>query len=97
MERKKVKVIELPQLEEEILNMCIFPESFSSIFEECESEKNINVVSDAIKNLIHYKMLVPTNQVNSLTWVYDSDKMQESTFKATALGVEWMEENVNKA
>lgn len=93
MERKKAKIIELPILEKEILEMCIFQESFGAISEECQSEKNRNIIADAIKNLIHYKLLVPTNMGNSLTWVYDSDQMQESSFKATALGIDWMEKN----
>lgn len=93
MERKKAKIIELPELETEILNLCIFPESYESIKEECISEKKESIISDAIKNLIHYKLLVATNDENSLSWIYDSDKMKESSFKATADGVAWMEQN----
>ncbi|MBT8326879.1 MAG: hypothetical protein KJP21_04095 [Bacteroidia bacterium] len=93
MEREKTKIIELPELEKEILDMCIFQESFESIADECVKEKNRNIIADAIKNLIHYKLLIPTNQDNSLTWVYDSDKMKDSSFKATAAGISWMELN----
>lgn len=91
MERKKIKMIELPDLEMEVLRLCIFPETFESIVAEVQSEKKASVIADAIKNLIHYKLLVAANEANSLTWVYDSDKMRESSFKATANGVEWME------
>jgi hypothetical protein len=91
MERKKIKMIELPDLEMEVLRLCIFPETFESIVAEVQSENKASVIADAIKNLIHYKLLVAANEANSLTWVYDSDKMRESTFKATANGVEWME------
>jgi hypothetical protein len=91
MERKKIKMIELPDLEVEVLRLCIFPETFESIVAEVQSEKKASVIADAIKNLIHYKLLVAANEANSLTWVYDSDKMRESSFKATANGVEWME------
>ncbi len=94
MERKKIKMIELPDLEMEVLRLCIFPESFESIMAEVQSEKKASVIADAIKNLIHYKLLVAANEANSLTWVYDSDKMRESSFKATANGVEWMELNI---
>lgn len=94
MERKKIKMIELPDLEMEVLRLCIFPETFESIVAEVQSEKKASVIADAIKNLIHYKLLVAANEANSLTWVYDSDKMRESSFKATANGVEWMELNV---
>ncbi len=90
MERKKIKMIELPDLEMEVLRLCIFPETFESIVAEVQSEKKASVIADAIKNLIHYKLLVAANEANSLTWVYDSDKMRESSFKATANGVEWM-------
>ena len=93
MERKNSKVTELPDLEKEVLSLCIFEESFESIASECEQEKNLNVIADAIKNLIHLKLLIPTNRINSLSWVYDSDKMQQSSFKATAIGVEWIENN----
>ena len=94
MERKKIKLIELPELETEILQLCIFPESFELIAEECTSEKKLGVIADAIKNLMHYKLLIAANVENSLNWIYDSDKMRESTFKATANGVEWMEVNL---
>ena len=93
MERKKIKIIELPELETEVLRQCLFPESFEAICDECETEKKASVIADAIKNLLHYKLLIATNMDSSLTWVYDSDKMQESTFRATANGVEWMEVN----
>ena len=93
MERAKSKLIELPELEKEVLQLCIFPESFEAIAEECKTEKKLSIIADAIKNLIHYKLLIAANEDVSLTWVYDSDKMRESTFKATARGVEWMEEN----
>ncbi|PCJ64050.1 MAG: hypothetical protein COA58_13760 [Bacteroidetes bacterium] len=91
MERKKSKVVELPELEKEVLQLCIFPESFESIVDECISEKKQSIVADAIKNLIHYKLLVAANEDLHLSWVYDSDKMKDSSFKATARGVEWME------
>ena len=94
MERKKIKMIELPDLEMEVLRLCIFPETFESIVAEVQSENKASVIADAIKNLIHYKLLVAANEANSLTWVYDSDKMRESSFKATANGVEWMELNI---
>ena len=92
MERKKVKVIELPELESEILQLCIFPEGFETLVEECQKEKRESVIADAIKNLLHHRFLIAVNQKNTLSWVYDSDRMRESTFKATAQGVQWMEE-----
>jgi len=94
MERKKIKMIELPDLEMEVLRLCIFPETFESIVAEVQSEKKASVIADAVKNLIHYKLLVAANDSNTLSWVYDSDKMRESSFKATANGVEWMELNI---
>jgi len=93
MERKKVTLIELPELEAEILQLCIFPESFESIVGEVLSENKETVIADAIKTLLHHKLLIAMNEHNSLTWIYDSDKMRESSFKATADGVEWMEAN----
>jgi len=93
MERKKIALIELPELEAEILQLCIFPEAFESIVEEVLTEKKEAVIGDAVKNLLHYKLLVAANEHNSMSWIYDSDKMRESSFKATAAGVEWMEAN----
>jgi hypothetical protein len=90
MERPQNSKVELPELEAEILSYCIFPEGFSTLVSECKTETKASVIADAIKNLIHYKLLVAVNAQNSLPWVYDSDQMQESTFKATARGVEWL-------
>ena len=91
MERQKNKQVELPELEADILQLCIFPESFETIVSECRIEKRTSIIADAIKNLIHYKLIIATNRDVSLSWVYDSDNMQESTFKATAAGIDWME------
>lgn len=92
MERKNNKKIELPELESEVLQLCLFPESFEIIVAECTSEKKASIIADAIKNLIHLKLLVAANGEENLAWIYDSDKMQESAFKATASGVQWMED-----
>lgn len=91
MERKSNEKIELPLLEIELLKGCLFMESFLTLVEECSSESRKSVIADAIKNLIHLKLIVATNMDVSLPWVYDSDKMQDSCFKATAKGVEWIE------
>ena len=93
MERKKIKLIELPELEMEVLRLCIFPERFDSIAEEVTTEKKEGIIADAIKTLLHHKLLIAVNEENSLSWIYDSDKMRESSFKATANGVDWMEAN----
>ena len=86
-------MIELPDLESELLRACLFTESFETLVEECKLETKKSVIADAIKNLIHYKLLIATNTDISVSWVYDSDKMMDSSFKATASGVEWMELN----
>ena len=93
MERKKITLIELPELEAEILQLCIFSETFDSIVDEVLTEKKESVIRDAVKNLLHYKLLIAANEQNSMPWLYDSDKMRESSFKATADGVSWMEIN----
>jgi hypothetical protein len=93
MERKKITLIELPELEAEILQLCIFSETFDSIVDEVLTEKKESVIRDAVKNLLHYKLLIAANEQNSMPWLYDSDKMRESSFKATADGVSWMENN----
>jgi hypothetical protein len=86
-------MIELPDLESELLRSCLFLETFETLVDECNLETKQSVIADAIKNLIHHKLLVASNSYVSLSWIYDSDKMKESSFKATAKGVEWMELN----
>ncbi|MCH1473739.1 MAG: hypothetical protein L7V85_07480 [Bacteroidia bacterium] len=93
MESESYQMIELPDLEMEILRACLFPETFNTLVDECKLENKQSVIADAIKNLIHYKLLVASNADVSLSWIYDSDKMKDSSFKATAKGVEWMELN----
>ena len=93
MERKKTE-IELPELEAEILQLCVFAEGFETLVSECSTEKKESVIADAVKNLLHLKLLIATNQNQALSWVYDSDKMRESTFRATAKGVAWMEQQL---
>jgi hypothetical protein len=61
--------------------------------DEVLTEKKESVIRDAVKNLLHYKLLIAANEQNSMPWLYDSDKMRESSFKATADGVSWMENN----
>jgi len=58
---------------------------------ECTFEEKESVIGDAVKNLLYLKLLIAVNQDQIYSWVYDSDKMRESSFKATAKGVEWME------
>ena len=91
MESESYQMIELPDLEMEILRACLFPETFDTLVDECKLETKQSVIADAVKNLIHFKLLVATNNDVSLSWIYDSCK--DSSFKATAKGVEWMELN----
>ena len=86
-------MIELPDLESELLRSCLFPETCETRVDECNLETKQSVIADAIKNLIQHKLLVASNSYVSLSWIYDSDKMKESSFKATAKGLEWMELN----
>jgi hypothetical protein len=92
MEREKME-IELPELEQMVLDKCLFSERFDTIVEEVPKEYPENVIGDAIKNLIHLKFLVPDNAQFTHSWIYDSDKMKNGTFKATALGINWLEFN----
>jgi len=87
-----MEVIELPELERMVLDKCLFSESFDTIVEEVSKEYKTNVVADAIKNLIHLKLLTPVNSQYNLTFFYDSDHMKQGTFRATALGIKWLED-----
>lgn len=96
MERKKIELDDLPELETEILKLCLFTESFEKICEECQWTQDEHIIADAIKNLIHKKLLLAENQSNSqLAWVYDSDRMRESHFRATASGISLMTSDSN--
>ena len=88
MEGKTHSSIELPELEQEILGFCLFRESFSQICEECQWTKDPHVVADAIKNLIHHKLLRAENGDMDLKWMYDGDRMHQSHFRATAKGID---------
>lgn len=92
METKKMEVIELPELEQMVLDKCLFSETFDSIVEEVSGDYKSSVVADAIKNLIHLKFLTPVNTQYNLTWFYDSDHMKQGIFRATALGIKWLED-----
>ena len=84
-------MIELPDLELEVLKLCLYQESFNTICEECKLTDDPNIVGDAIKNLIHHKLLKAENtNLKTMSWIYDGDKMSESHFRATAKGVDYM-------
>lgn len=90
MEGKTDQAIELPELEKEILGYCLFRESFAKLCEECQWTKDSNIIADAIKNLIHHKLLIAENTDRSLKWMYDGDRMYQSHFRATAKGIDWL-------
>lgn len=84
-------VIELPELELEVLNLCLFEERFDVICSECNASKNPNIIADAIKNLLHYKLLVAVNNEHGkLNWMYDVDRMRASSFRVTAKGTDYL-------
>ena len=88
MEAKKTE-IELPNLERSILDRCLFPESFHVLCEESRDLANEPVVADAIKNLLHLKLLTAINSNEQpLRWMYDVDRMGDCRFVATAKGLD---------
>ena len=91
MERKKFALIELPELEKEIINLCVFTESFHNICDECKWTSNQKIIADAIKNLLHHKLLIAVNiERGNFSWMYDGDKMKESSFRLTAKGMDYL-------
>lgn len=82
---------ELEKVEQEVLGLLLFPESFATIVSECESASSEHVVADAIKNLIHKKLIVSgfmnKNGEFKASFFYDSDAMKRSAFKATSKGL----------
>ncbi len=91
MERQKTKMIELPDLEREILSLCVFKEKFSTICEECQGDVDPKIVADAIKNLLDLKLLRADNvDRGQFNWMYDGDQMNESSFVLTAKGMDYL-------
>jgi len=91
MEGERIKMIpEIDDLEIDILNCLYFVEPFDKILEEVSYPPN--VVADALKTLIHKKM------VSVMSWeedsgdykrsfIYDTDNMRAFSYLATKEGL----------
>lgn len=84
--------MDLDEVEMNVLGLLLFPERFSKIVEESQAIATEHVVADALKNLIHKKLIVAgymsDENVFSTSVFYDSDKMKQSAFKASRKGLD---------
>lgn len=95
MERKESQdLIEAreEQLQRKVLSMLIFPESFSHIVEESGKEMSVPVIVSVIKDLMRDNKLCPIDaETGKKTFFYDSDRLNDYLYQATARGLEWLE------
>lgn len=86
--------MELDLLEKGVLEKLIFEETYESILLECKSLALPNVISDILKYLIQHKCVVAKvvleNKKSKAGFMYDSDRMKDYTYQATAKGIRFL-------
>ena len=91
MDRLQAKMIELDLVEKGVLEKLIFEETFENILQECRDLALPNVITDVLKYLIQHKLVVakyPAETKKSKPgFMYDSDRMKDYTYQATAKGI----------
>lgn len=91
MGRIQAKMIELDLVEKGVLEKLIFEETFENIIQESKDLALPNVIADVLKYLIQHKLVVakyPTETKKSKAgFMYDSDRMKDYTYQATAKGI----------
>lgn len=79
------------QLEVKILEHLIFEETIDHILDECKTVAPSNVIIRILKQLLHQKQVVARTPVPGRSskpgFIYDSDKMDDYTYQATAKGL----------
>ncbi|GAB5408283.1 MAG: hypothetical protein BalsKO_06480 [Balneolaceae bacterium] len=76
-----------------VLRCLIFPESYHVILEETGS--NIGALRDDLINLINYRLIEVIDENNAKqvgTSFYDTDNLQDLTFRATKTGLKHIRE-----
>lgn len=79
--------------EKRVLKCLIFPEPYDVILEETGS--NIGALRDDLINLINYRLIEVMNQDNEQqtgTSFYDTDNLQNFSFRATKTGLKHIRE-----
>lgn len=80
------------QLQRKVLSLLIFPESFQHILEECGKDLSAPVITSVIKDLMRDNKLCPVDaESGKKTFFYDSDRMHDYYYQATARGLDWLE------
>ena len=83
--------MDLDLVEKGVLEKLIFEEHFENIVSECSSLALPNVINDILKYLIQHKLVVaklPSETKKSKSgFMYDSDRMKDYTYQATAKGL----------
>jgi len=86
--------MELDALEKAVLEKLIFEESFDNILLECRDIALPNVISDILKYLIQNKCVVAKvpseNKKSKAGFMYDTDRMKDYTYQATAKGIRFI-------
>jgi hypothetical protein len=84
-------MMDLDNIEKGVLEKLIFEERFENILAECRHLALPNVINDALKYLIQHKLVVAKilseNKKSKAGYMYDSDKMKDYTYQATAKGL----------
>lgn len=80
------------QLQRKVLSLLIFPESFEHILEESGKGLTVPVIASVIKDLMHDNKLCAVDaDSGKKTFFYDSDRMGDYLYQATARGLDWLE------
>lgn len=91
--------MDLDNVEKGVLEKLIFEETFENILEECRELALPNVISDVLKYLIQHKLVVAKvplgNKKSKPGFMYDSDRMSDYTYQATAKGIKHLQEFYN--
>ncbi len=83
--------MDLDLVEKGVLEKLIFEETFENIIQECRDLALPNVIVDVLKYLIQHKLVVAkyplANKKSKAGFMYDSDRMKDYTYQATAKGI----------
>jgi hypothetical protein len=89
---------ELSELGEKIIRLLIFEESFVHLVEELRDTSKHHVADELkyliVKDFIKPCMNVETGQLSSV--LFDSDKLDEYTFRLTTKGLNYLEKHLKK-
>lgn len=85
--------MEIDFTEKNILQKLIFAENYENILLECKQLAPDNVITDILKMFLHHKLIVaiPIGKSEKSGFMFDSDKMNQYTYRITAKGLKIIE------